>query len=398
MSLTKIILSPQLASRINPALQGALRDEPQAGFNSITSLNVALPVPLCVVQEPQTLCLLESWANHQDAATTQSAPWVAKFFQDHSLTSEAFTVADYLGIDEFLAQATDATLVVLRAVQPETAQEIQEGKITLPKLQTLKAHNEWEVLDEIWPPNASTHKVAKPSTSKLWLNGLEQFEQLVQLIHTLGFVPVSQEMIRSSLIRLGVLPRITVTRETEIQLRHRQPGATYLSLHLTEAVLKGWMLRSVHVEATAHDQGWVDNRNGGSWTYADLVVSRDGIWAGSAKHSSNSFSKLRLYTNKIADSRWQDHSVKLGEDEPLVQFANKLAAAAVSTQREQEAQRQRLQVGEGDQGVSPSRSGCSEVAGDGGSGLKIELKIKALFSGWVHHVKRAAITVELVPL
>ena len=55
---------------------------------------------------------------------------------------------------------------------------------------------QWEVLDEIWPPNASTPKLAKASTSKLQLNGLELFEQMVQLIHTLSFVPTSQEMIK----------------------------------------------------------------------------------------------------------------------------------------------------------------------------------------------------------
>ena len=55
---------------------------------------------------------------------------------------------------------------------------------------------QWEVLDEIWPPNASTQEAAKTSTSKLHLDGLEKFQQLVQLIHTLGFVPVPQEMIQ----------------------------------------------------------------------------------------------------------------------------------------------------------------------------------------------------------
>ena len=142
MSLTKIVLSPQLARCINPALQGALGDGEQAVFESSTSAKLALPVPLWVAQEPQTLGLLESWANNKDAATKPSVPWVAKFFKDHPLTSAAFTVADYLGIDEFLAQATDAALVVLRAVQPETAREIQEGSITLCKLQEVKAHDE----------------------------------------------------------------------------------------------------------------------------------------------------------------------------------------------------------------------------------------------------------------
>ena len=142
MSLTKIVLSPQLAGRINPALQGALGNVEQAVLESSTSSNLSLPVPLWVAQEPQTLRLLEGWANHQDAATTESAPWVAKFFKDHPLTPEAFTVADFLGIDEFLPQATDAALVVLRAVQPATAREIQEGNITLSKLQEIKACDE----------------------------------------------------------------------------------------------------------------------------------------------------------------------------------------------------------------------------------------------------------------
>ena len=156
-------------------------------------------------------------------------------------------------------------------------------------------------------------------------------------------------------------------------------------------------------------QGWASHRDGGSWTWADLVVCDDGGGAGStaaaatgdgagdaesAKGSSTCFRKDRLYTNKIADSNWQDHSIKLGEDEPLVQFANKLAAA----RRQQEEQRQRLQGG-GEQAQSEAPlTGSTEVAGNGGSGLRIEMKIRAMFGGWVHHVKKAAITVELVPL
>ena len=163
-------------------------------------------------------------------------------------------------------------------------------------------------------------------------------------------------------------------------------------------------------------QGWAADRKGGSWTWADLVVCGDRSRAGcaaaaaaargrpggaeTAKGSSIYFRKDRLYTNEIAEAGWQDHSVKLGEDEPLVQFANKLAAAAVARRQKEgqkEEQRQRLQGGKQAERESPL-TGSTKAAGGGAPGLRIELKIRSKIGGWVHHVKKAAITVELVPL